>query len=49
MTGPGLWPFTDVAWRHGKANTANFLFADGHAEALTRRALQLRNVYLDQR
>jgi len=46
-------PRADIRWRHGKNNTANVLFADGHAEsrALTRANasdLLLRNVCVDQ-
>lgn len=43
----------DIRWRHGKNNTANFLFADGHAEskqisASKKSDLTLSNVCVDQ-
>lgn len=43
----------DIRWRHGKNNSANFLFADGHAEskqisASKKSDLTLSNVCVDQ-
>jgi prepilin-type processing-associated H-X9-DG protein len=42
----------DIRWRHGKNDTANFCFADGHAESRRLKAsgttdLKLSNVYID--
>ena len=50
----GAWSFSNIRWRHGRNDTANFVFADGHAET---RALKLnrnaeitaRNCYIDRR
>jgi prepilin-type processing-associated H-X9-DG protein len=36
-----LYPYRDIRWRHGKKNSANFLFVDGHCE--TRMLEQGRN------
>jgi prepilin-type N-terminal cleavage/methylation domain-containing protein/prepilin-type processing-associated H-X9-DG protein len=46
-------PRADIRWRHGKNNTANFLFADGHAESKqissgNRSDLTLGNICVDQ-
>lgn len=43
--------FGNIRWRHGRNNTANFLFADGHAEgrrysSRTNTELLRRNVYV---
>ncbi|MFN4242195.1 MAG: type II secretion system protein [Tepidisphaerales bacterium] len=49
----GAWSFSNLRWRHGRNDIANFVFADGHAE--TRRLklnqnaeITLRNVYIDR-
>ena len=44
----------DIRWRHGKNDTANFLFVDGHADSirLTKNVnadLKLRNLYVNAR
>ncbi|MFT3785430.1 MAG: prepilin-type N-terminal cleavage/methylation domain-containing protein [Tepidisphaeraceae bacterium] len=48
----GAWQVANLRWRHGKNDTANFVFADGHAE--TKRLkygknadIKLSNVYID--
>jgi prepilin-type N-terminal cleavage/methylation domain-containing protein/prepilin-type processing-associated H-X9-DG protein len=49
----GAWSFSNIRWRHGKNDSANFVFADGHAE--TRRLkigknaeITARNCYIDR-
>jgi prepilin-type N-terminal cleavage/methylation domain-containing protein/prepilin-type processing-associated H-X9-DG protein len=42
----------DIRWRHGKNNTANFLYMDGHADGLRLKLdinadLRLRNLYVN--
>lgn len=42
----------DIRWRHGKNDTANFVFGDGHAGSLkikpgNNSELKVRNVYID--
>jgi prepilin-type N-terminal cleavage/methylation domain-containing protein/prepilin-type processing-associated H-X9-DG protein len=42
----------DIRWRHARNDTANFVFADGHAESRRLKAnsnadLKLRNLYID--
>jgi prepilin-type N-terminal cleavage/methylation domain-containing protein/prepilin-type processing-associated H-X9-DG protein len=49
----GAWSFSNLRWRHGRNNVANFVFADGHAETKQLRVgvrtdLTLRNVYIDR-
>ena len=49
----GAWSFSNLRWRHGRNDAANFVFADGHAET---RKLKLgqnaeitaRNLYVDR-
>ena len=49
----GAWSFSNLRWRHGRNDAANFVFADGHAET---RKLKLgvnaeitaRNCYIDR-
>ena len=49
----GAWSFSNLRWRHGRNDAANFVFADGHAET---RKLKLgvnaeitsRNCYVDR-
>jgi prepilin-type N-terminal cleavage/methylation domain-containing protein/prepilin-type processing-associated H-X9-DG protein len=43
---------TDVRWRHGRGDLANFLFADGHSDSIRLKKnvnsdIRLRNVYVN--
>ena len=49
----GAWSFSNLRWRHGRNDIANFVFADGHAETKRLRVgvrtdLTLNNVYVDR-
>ena len=49
----GAWSFSNLRWRHGRNDVANFVFADGHAETKklkvgVRTDLTLRNLYIDR-
>jgi prepilin-type processing-associated H-X9-DG protein/prepilin-type N-terminal cleavage/methylation domain-containing protein len=48
----GAWSFSNIRWRHGRNDSANFLFADGHADNFRLKQnqnaeIKLRNAYLD--
>jgi prepilin-type processing-associated H-X9-DG protein/prepilin-type N-terminal cleavage/methylation domain-containing protein len=49
----GAWSFSNLRWRHGRNDVANFVFADGHAETKRLKVgkstdLTLKNVYLEK-